>query len=189
MPVQFPPNEGTEISMEDAFFTEQNAELLAQIRKKREAVAAKQALQEASGISDDAVLDQLVTAGIEAEELIALSMVPMIQVAWADRVVQDAERSAILQAAGDAGVHQGDESFKLLTNWLSEQPSSALTDTWKAYVIALAKVVSPATLASLKDEWIGNAHRVAESAGGILGFGSISDAEQKVLDDLAAAFG
>ena len=54
---------------------------------------------------------------------------------------------------------------------------------------SLGEVLSEQEKKELRDDLLQRAREVAESAGGILGFGGkISKQEQKVLDELAAAF-
>src|SRR5437763_2479063 len=60
---------------------------------------AHQELRKASGMTDPALLDQLVALGMTGKTVAALSLVPLIWVAWADGVIQDNERTAILHAA------------------------------------------------------------------------------------------
>ncbi len=59
---------------------------------------------------------------------------------------------------------------------------------WKDYVSALTSTMDTAARDKLKNEVLGRAQAVAESAGGFLGIGSISGEEEEKLDELARAF-
>ena len=91
-------------ALEEEFFRRQDAALLAQRRTEEERRAARAALAAASHITDDALLDQLVALGINPNTLTALSLVQLVEVAWADGKVEDAEKQAILAAARAAGL-------------------------------------------------------------------------------------
>src|SRR5438105_8011251 len=83
-------------ALEEAFFAKQNERVKQQLRAKQEGQARREALAAASGIRDEGVLDQLVALGLGAETLAALSLVPLVEVAWADGTIDAKERAAIL---------------------------------------------------------------------------------------------
>src|SRR5690606_26860332 len=91
-------------SLEDEFFHKESQKDLAKLREKLAKQNSKDELRKASGMEDEAVLDRLVELGIGADTIAALSLVPLIKVAWADGAVQDREREAILQGAEDKGI-------------------------------------------------------------------------------------
>src|SRR5262245_66141994 len=96
------------------------------MKEKLDTQRSKDELRKASGMSDDAVLDKLVALGLKANTIAALSLVPLIAVAWADGTIQDNERSAILQGAHGKGLEQGSDGHELLQTWLSKQPDDQL---------------------------------------------------------------
>ena len=66
-------------------------------------------------------------------------------------------------------------------------PMHLLPDAWKNYMGALNESLDPVAFNQLKALVMRRAEDVAESAGGFLGLGNkVSDAERKVLDDLAS---
>lgn len=177
------------LRMEETFFAEQNAKLLVKLRDEARAKEHREALREALRVDDPSVLDALVELDLYPETAVAFGLIPMIEVAWADWVIQDKERKAVLKAAGDRGVEKGSTTYQLLENWLTHRPEPDMLETWKQYVAALVKDMDSHHRAIFRDGVMAQAKAVAEAAGGFLGLGSkISDAEQKVLDDLAAAF-
>ena len=145
-------------ALENQFYEKENQEKLAAMKHKLDVQRSKDELRKASGMSDDAVLDQLVALGLRANTIAALSLVPLIQVAWADGTIQDNERTAILFAA------------------------------WESYIKALASQLNDEQNRLLKNQIVGFAKMVAAAAGGILGFGKVSASEEKVLHRIEAAF-
>ena len=176
-------------AMEESFFHEQNEKLRQQLQAKEQAKAARQALIDATGVDDELVLDAMVELGIHSETLVALEMIPLIEVAWADGKMDAKEREAIIAAAEEAEVATGSENHALLENWLTEKPDPQLLATWKSYVAGLCQKLDDEVKGRLKRELLEGARTVAKAAGGILGVGGkMSAAEQAMLDDLAGAF-
>jgi hypothetical protein len=145
-------------------------------------------LSDACGIKNPAVLEGLVNANISAETITALTLVPLIAVAWADGKIAPKERAAIFSATESAGIEPGSVCRQLLEAWLTDPPGPELVEAWKAYVRALSVSKSAAAIETLRDDVLGHAREIATAAGGILGVGSFSKSEKAVIDDLASAF-
>ena len=175
-------------ALENQFYEKENAEKLVVLKTKLEEQGTKEALRKASGMTDDAVLEKLVHLGLRSNTIAALSLVPLLQVAWADGVIQDNERVSILQGAIGKGLEEGTDGYVLLQTWLSHQPSDDLFVAWEAYIHALATQLNPEQRRLLKNQILGFAKMVAASAGGILGFGKVSASEEKVLARIEASF-
>lgn len=175
-------------ALEDQFYEKENAEKLSAMKGKLDAQRSKDELRKASGMTDDAVLDKLVHLGLKANTIAALSLVPLIQVAWADGTIQDNERTAILQGAHGKGLEKGTDGYELLQAWLAKQPSDELIEAWEAYIKALAAQLNDEQNRLLKNQIVGFAKMVAASAGGFLGIGKVSASEEKVLNRIEAAF-
>lgn len=175
-------------ALENQFFDKENKEKLAAMKAKLESKQSREELRKASGMSDDAVLDKLVALGLRANTIAALSLVPLIAVAWADGSIQDNERTAILQGAHGKGLEQGTDGYELLQTWLAKRPDEDLFTAWESYIKALAGQLNEEQNRLLKNQIVGFAKMVAASAGGILGFGKVSSAEEKILGRIEAAF-
>jgi tellurite resistance protein len=175
-------------ALENQFYEKENQAKLAAMKSKLDSQGSKDELRKASGMSDDAVLDRLVALGLRANTIAALSLVPLIQVAWADGKIQDNERTAILQGAHGKGLEQGTPGYELLQTWLQKPPQDELFVAWEAYIKSLTAQLNDEQNRLLKNQIIGFAKMVAASAGGILGFGTVSASEEKVLHRIEGAF-
>ncbi|MEQ8790483.1 MAG: hypothetical protein RIC55_29575 [Pirellulaceae bacterium] len=175
-------------ALEDSFFDKKNQELLAKLQQQVKSEESRAALSNASGISNPVILDQLVSLEISPEAIAALSLVPLIEVAWADGKMEPKEREAILKAAESQGLSKIEAITSLLQNWLDEQPGPQLSAAWREYVGTLCTHLDPRAREALKTDVMAQSRKVAESAGGILGIGSISSAEKAKLAELEAAF-
>ena len=176
-------------SLEDAFFRNMDRELIEDLRAKKERAQQLDELAAASGIEHRDVLAALLDAGMHGEALVAVGLVPLIEVAWADHEMDAREREAIMQAARDAGVTRGSTAAALLSAWLDRRPGVDLLDAWKGYAAALVAELGEADAATLRGDIMKRARAVAEAAGGFLGLGAVSREERRMLAELAAALG
>jgi len=175
-------------ALEDEFFHKQNQEKLEALREQLSAGETKEELKKASGMSDDDVLDKLVALGLRGATVAALSLVPLVAVAWADGELQDNERESILHAAKAKGMDAGTPGHEILTSWLSRKPDESLVDAWEGYMKALMAQLNDEQVRILKNQIVGFARVIAESAGGFLGFAKVSGDEEKVLKRIEKAF-
>lgn len=175
--------------LEDAFFQTKNAELLDGFRQHLAKLERKEQLADACGIHDDAVLERLAALEIGPETLAAVSLVPLVEVAWADGKVQDKEHAAVLTAAEHAGIQREDDAFALLDDWLNHRPPPEMLEAWKQYVVALCEALDDAAADRLKHDLLDRARTVAQETGGFLGFGKgLSAADSAMLEELERAF-
>ena len=177
-------------NLEDAFFAERDRHLLEELRKHYSTSDKLAALRGASGISDEATLQRLVDSGVDASVFTALMLVPLVEVAWSDGHVQESEKDAILKAAESHAVARGTPAHIWLERMLVDRPDPSVLAAWKAYIGALVKELPPAAVEASRTQMLSWVTRVAESAGGILGFGNkISTMEQATIHELARAYG
>lgn len=177
-----------EIALEDSFFFKKDKELLERLKHNVERDVEKTALQTASGIMDDTLLDRMIEAGINAKTAAALALVPLVVVAWADGEVQQKEREAILKGADEAGLTQGDAAYEMLNVWLEVRPDDSLLQVWKDYVRALAKTMNQESLLRLKEDIVVRIHQIAKAAGGIMGLAKVDVSEKQAMKDIESAF-
>jgi len=176
-------------ALEEVFFQRENEKVLAHLRAEREQKSHREALASVMAIGDTEVLDQLVSAGIRAETWLAITLVPLIEVAWADREMSAGERVAILKAADEDGIKEGSAARGLIDSWLDQRPTSKVLAAWEGYTEAVIRVLGDAARDALRAQTLDSARRVAEATGGFLGVrNAVSPAEEKVLEDLAQIF-
>jgi hypothetical protein len=175
-------------SLEESFFAKQNTALLERMRAQREKQSRAEDLARVSLIRDPEVIDKLVELGLDAASWVALSLVPLVEVAWADGAISRRERDAILAAAAEQGIEPGSPSRSMLESWLDSRPQAALFAAWGAYATGLSAKLSDTERAALRREIVDRARKVAKAAGGMLGIASISDAEKRVIAALEKPF-
>lgn len=176
-------------ALEEQFFRRQNQASVESMRQKLQAQNTRDGLRQASGMDNDVVLDRMLEIGLTAETVAALSLVPLLHVAWADGKMQETECDAILKGARAKGISKDSPAYDVLSSWLQEQPSPALFEAWKSYIQAMGKeLLNETQFSTLKSQILTFARGVADAAGGFLGIGTIADTENEALAHIEAAF-
>ena len=173
-------------ALEGKFFHDREQEQVERFRQSQAKKAAVSELADITGFSDVAILEHIVELGVTPMTLAALSIIPMLHVAWADRVLDESERKSILLEATAMGLKSTSPAYALLESWLTERPNAELFQAWKAYHEALAEHLSADERARLRDQTLERADKVARASGGFLGFASVSGEEKRALDELRA---
>jgi len=183
-------------ALEESFFARENAKLLERLKAEKDTHETREALASASGIESDEILEKLCALGVNAETWTAVSIVPLVEIAWADGKIDKAEREAVLSGAEANGVTSESPGYQLLESWLAHRPDGRLLEVWGAFIVGLCAELGElcAELGegereSLKNQILGRARSVAEATGGFLGLGSkVSSEEEVILAELAKAF-
>ncbi len=177
-------------ALEEEFFRRQESQLLQELRTTQAEESAQEALATATGVRDSAVLHTMSTLGITPDTLLALGLVPLVAIAWADGSLDARERQAIVSSLSAAGLAADSPASQLVHSWLESQPPASMLEAWSSYTAALAAQMAPEERHKLRESVLGRARAVAEAAGGFLGFGNrVSQAEEALLQRLASAFG
>lgn len=175
-------------ALEEQFFARQERELVERMRREAAQKERKEALAEASGIRDREVLDRLAALDLNGATVAALGLVPLVEVAWADGAIHERERAAVVRAAEEAGVTRDTAAHALLESWLNRRPEPALLEAWKEYAAALAADLGDEERQILRHDLLDRARAVAAAAGGFLGTGKVSAAEEAMLRELETVF-
>ena len=176
-------------SLEEAFFIERDAKLIAQRRKLDEMKKTKEVLSEISGIKNPKTLDQLMALEISPTVLASLVILPLVEVAWADGKLSEEEKKTVLAQAAKGGFAKGTVNYEILEAWLKERPSPKFLFAWIHYIEGLQESMDQEELDLLKNDLLERATKVANSSGGFLGLTSkISPEEKAVLKRMQEAF-
>jgi hypothetical protein len=172
---------------EDEHFRKKDLELIEKLRRADADAKANRALEEQTGIHDPGMLRELRALGFTTETIALLPLVPMLQVAWANAGISNAERTMIVNLARTRGIAAGSAADDQLGEWLEHRPSE---DTFhKADRLIRAIMDSPGggALHLSADELIALCDRIAHASGGIFGIGRVSHGEREALAEIAAA--
>lgn len=176
-------------SLEEEFFRREDAQLVEKLRQAAQRESAREALARASGVKNPEVLDRLIDLDIRPATVTALSLVPLVEVAWADGSLDANERRAVLERVGTAGFAPGSIERAVLETWLTRKPDPKLLTAWAHLVQGLCEQLDRAEVAALKAGLLDQARAVAGASGGSRGLRSkVSAAEADVIRRLESAF-
>jgi prepilin-type processing-associated H-X9-DG protein len=134
-------------------------------------------------LHDDVLRSRLQALGVDADTWHVVGLLPLVQVAWADGHVHDAERKSIMDRAR-AGMPLDEHALRLVEGWLTWRPSPAYFARGQEVLRTLAaRGVTSGDVRS-------GCEAVAEAAGGVFGrFGRVSAEERAVIDAVVASLG
>lgn len=176
-----------ERALENAFFHKVDDQLLQNLKERMARDREVEQLAADTGIHDQDVLQELLDLGFTPQNLLALWLVPLAQVAWADGHVEREERQAVLGALEQRGYAADSPVWQMFEPWLEHEPSEEVLKAWRDYARALVETAGERRLIVLRSELCCRAREVAEAAGGVFGFGKISRDEESVLATLNEA--
>ena len=116
-------------ALEEAFYHKKNRELMAKIKTDLDAELHRDTLKKATGIDDDELLQRVLDVGVNVETLAAMSVAPLVLVAWADGNIDQREQEAIIAGAEQAGLGVDSAAHELLLGWLKEKPDENIQTT------------------------------------------------------------
>jgi hypothetical protein len=176
-------------NLENMFFRKEDQKLIDQYRALQKMKETQAELAKVSGIRNEAILKKLVELKVRPETLVSLSLVPLVEIAWADGHVDAREKSAILKAVDQLRKALGIMNHGLLEQWLKQRPSPQLLEAWMQYMRGLCEQLSREEIAALKEEFIKQGRAIADASGGFLHLtGNISKSESNLLQKLESVF-
>lgn len=178
-----------ERGFEAEFFQRQDAKLIAKIRERAHLHEVALALSEKLRVDDPALLERVVRLGFTRETGASILLAPLVEVAWADGDVSNAERRAVLDLAAARGVEPGTPAHEQVLAWMRVRPSAELLETAMEVLRVGFGVLPPAERDQHIRELLDVCDRVAEASGGLaklFGIGrGVSGEEARLLDELA----
>ena len=154
------------------------------MRKASAAEDARRAMESKTGVHDPALLQELEALGFTPETVVLLPFVPMVQMAWAEGGVSEAERKLIVQLARVRGVGEGSAADRQLAAWLASRPHADVFT--RAMRLIRAVLDSPDAEQRLTaDDLVEACENIAAASGGLLGIHRIAAEERALLSAIA----
>jgi hypothetical protein len=174
-------------SREDEYFRRKDRELVEKMRQAARVNEERHQLEAQTGIHDPALLQELEELGFTPQTVSLLPLVPIVQVAWAEGGISDAERTLILQFAAERRIHDQSDAGRQLAGWLKNRPS----DDVFARAIRLVRAMIGSSSTDRQtlgiDDLVHHCEEIAAASGGVLGFRRISAEERALLGQIKAA--
>lgn len=130
----------------------------------------------------------------EIDEIAALAMAPLVEVAWADGNITPGERAAVLEAAKTLGLDQRSEFCRsTLKRWLFERPPAEAFVRWRQSLASALASGETRPSRKISRRLVSEAQRIAkmderpfEEGSSVDARAGITAEERSVLDDLSA---
>ena len=171
------------------YFRREDEKLLEKMRARARVQDIAEALAAKLSVDDAELLRRVADLGLDHETGAAILLAPLVQVAWAEGNVTDAERAVVLDLAAARGVTQGTPPHGKLLEWLQRRPSDILFEAAMEVMRVGFSVLPPEERDERVRGLVDACRRVAEASGGglarLLGMGSVSGEEDAVLDAIA----
>ncbi|MGE0599531.1 MAG: hypothetical protein AB7J35_06190 [Dehalococcoidia bacterium] len=171
-------------ALEEEFFQQQNAELVAKLRASHSAGLERDEMVAALGVNSAELVRVLMAAGVTEATIAAVALAPLVLVAWADGKMDPEERKMVLARAEASGVAPGSTEYALLDLWLDHKPPETLERTWSEFARGVLANVESDHRQDFRDAILRRAASVANAAGGFIGHRKVSSSERKMLDDI-----
>ncbi len=176
-------------SKEEEYFLRAESELLEKVRARAAREAERRALGEHHGVQDEEILKAFEEAGYDRDTVQILHLVPILQVAWVDGEVSNAERNEILRIAAARGVVEGSPAHVKLLSWLDSPPPPEFFERTMGIISRLIEAFPEEKQAALQGDVMTASLAVASASGGFFGFGSkVSSEEKELLAKFAEGF-
>jgi hypothetical protein len=138
---------------------------------------------EAIGVADQGILQSLRDLGYTRDTVVLLSLVPLVQVAWANGEVSSREPKRIRELAHMRGIGEGTPAFDLLESCLSDE---VFLKTLRV-IGRLLNALRPDERNAVKQEFISSCSYVTQGSGAVLGLGNaIGFSERRLLEEMCA---
>lgn len=171
-------------ALEEEYFRRKNRELVEKMQVEARNEQARRDMGARIGLDDPEMLQELQRLGFTADTVTLLPLVPVVQVAWADGDVADAERAAIFQLARARGITEGSAAFHQLSAWLADRPAPEVFSSATRLIREILD--APAGDATISaDQLVSYCESIAAASGGLFGLRRISPEERALLDGLA----
>jgi hypothetical protein len=175
--------------LEGKFFPSDDPGLSEKLREMKQARESREALSQALGVRDDALINQLLELDITPEVVAALMVIPFLEVAWANGSIDESGRMAVLACAERLGFQRGVVEYELLEQWLQNRPDPKLFRAWSHCIEGICEQLTNKEVEALKASFLNHARAVALASGGERGTGSaVSLSGAQILRSMEAAF-
>lgn len=141
-------------------------------------------------MTDAELRDALARIGIREQDLRAVLLLPLVEVAWSDGRIQETERALILKVARSYGL-VATPGAEVLAGWLETPPSAETQALARQVVLALSTRFQGPTAdlgAFVLDTVEAHCEAVARAAGGLFSIAfTIGEEERKALREIHEA--
>ena len=115
-----------ERALEDEYFRKKDLELIERMHKAALTAKARAEIERSTGLSDPALLQELLELGFTPKTVSLLPLVPVLEVAWAEGGISPAERELIEKIAHSRGIDDESPAGDQLRQWMTTRPDDTV---------------------------------------------------------------
>jgi hypothetical protein len=172
-------------NLEEDYFRKRDRDLLEKMRQASAAEEARRELSARTGLQDPELLKELDALGFTPETVPLLVFVPLVQMAWAEGGVSDAERALIVRLARARAIEEGSAADRQLATWLASAPAPSVVAGAQRLIRAMLDTGAGAVATMSVEELVKHLEEIAAASGGLFGLKRVSSEERALLDTLA----
>lgn len=177
------------LETESEYFHRLDVELIDHMRRRAAFQERRQHMAEACQTRDPRILDALEELGYDQTTIALLYFVPLVQVAWIDGSVSEAERNRILVMAGLRGMRENAPAYQQLVGWLSQRPTEEFFEGTLAVIEDILNSLPPDEREARGNSLMQNCREVAFASCGLFGWKSkVCIAKRVFLHSLSRRF-
>ena len=173
-------------ALEEEYFRKKDRELIEKIRQAAATAQARTDLGRKAGLDDPQLVQELQDLGFTPDTVGLLPLVPIIQMAWAEGGITQAERELIVRLARSRGIEAASAADRQLMEWIANKPADEVFARARRLIRAMLESSSAQTDKLSADDLVKYSEEIASASGGILGIGRISAEERALLSTIAA---
>src|SRR5262245_48556648 len=169
-------------SKEDEYFWRKDQEMIEKMRRAAAAQRANRELGVKAGIDDPELVRDLAELGFTFETAVFLRLMSIMQTAWADRSVSEAERQLIVNLARTRGIVEGSAADQQLSTWLLHAPAAdVFSRSTRLIHAAISSSETHTAIGLTAEDLVRHCEEIAAASGGIFGMGKVSSEERALL--------
>jgi len=173
------------LETEEEYFHRLDAELIEGMRRHAALEEKHRRMAEACQVQDHEILDALENLGYDPTTVTLLYLVPLVEVAWSDGSVDEAERNRIAVIAGLCGVPDNPRAYQQLMAWLHQPPSDEFFEGTLRVIQQILESQPESKRRTNRDLIIQTCRDVAFASCGLFGWKSkVSIAKRKLLREI-----
>lgn len=156
------------------------------MRREAAAEQTKRDMGAKAGLNDPEMIQELQLLGFTTDTVVLLPLMPLVQIAWAEGGVSEAERQLIVKLARSRGIVEGGAADRQLSEWLASRPDAQVFT--RATRLIRAMLASPASGSPglTADDVVTYCESIAAVSGGVFGMKRISAEERALISAIAA---
>ena len=174
---------GRKRTKEEEYFYKKDRELIDQMRQRAKAQQELRELGEQVGVTDPELSRELAEMGFTPETVKLLPLIPVLEMAWAEGGVTDAERKMVVDVARGRGIEEGSTADRQLADWLDRRPDDSVFRRAGRLINAL--IESGGRFDITPDDIIKYCETIADVSGGLFGIRRVSSEERATLSRIA----